>query len=185
VIKNRIALSAILLFLLVVLCLVGLGCPPVYYTKEYQPISEWEQREFNKADRKIYPDDVRQNIVVYESKTVAWAGLIQETHVIQTDEGPDVVYLLEHHYFDWLEDYGPQRERLFLSPRGEGVFKTTWGLKKDTTAAELDDFTNPDHMLIVYGTPLSIEQDVIVLNASYIRGIDRRYYTTEKMDYGR
>lgn len=170
--------------LLVILCLITVfavaGC-----TRVYEPISEWEQTEFDKANRNVYPDDVRENVDLYKTTTVAWTGLIKQVEVVQTNEGPDVIYLLEHHYYDWIEDFGAQSEHIFLSPRGEGDFMTTWELSKDTTAAELEDITDATHLLIVYGLPLSIEGDRIILDASYVRGIDRRYYTTEKMDYGR
>jgi hypothetical protein len=70
---------------------------------------------------------------------VAWTGLIKEVDVVQTEDGPDVVYVLQHHYYDWIEDFGQQREIILLSPRGEGKFKTTSSLKKDITAADLED----------------------------------------------
>lgn len=176
--KRYYFLPVVIIFILTVLLFIG--C-----TRSYQPVSEWEQSEFDKANREIYPDDVRQSIELYKDTTVAWPGLIKSAEVIYDEEGPIVEYLLEHHYYDWIEDSGIQREKIFLSPRGEGEFATTWELHEDITATDLEELTDPTFLLIVYGTPVIVEGNVITLKASYIRGIDSAYYTREKMDYGR
>ncbi|HEY79377.1 MAG TPA: hypothetical protein G4O09_09720 [Dehalococcoidia bacterium] len=172
-------LSALLLFAF------GCICAPPMWSRSYEPISEWEQREYDKANRYIYPDDVREDITKYLSVTIAWTGVIKESTVYQTDEGPDIYDLLEHHYYDWIEDFGAQQERILLSPRGEGLFKTKWCVTKETTQAELDEMTEPGKLLIVYGKPQAMENDIIIVEASYIRDIGKEWYTTEILDYGR
>ena len=155
-------------------------------TKAYQPISEWEKREYDKANRYIYPDDVREDITKYQSTAIAWTGIIKETKVEQTDVGPDIYYLLEHHYYDWIEDINPKQEIIWLSPRGEGTFMTRWGVTKETTPSEMEELTDIGRLLIVYGTPVAVRDDgVIAVESSYIRVIAERFYTTEKLDYGR
>jgi hypothetical protein len=169
-------------FFLLLTVVTGCFCAPPMYTRFYEPISDWEKGEFDKADRSVYPEDVRHDFSQYQSITVAWTGTIEDVQVKETPEGPDVMYLLNHHYYDWIEDFSPRPERILLSPRGEGQFKTTWGLKPGT---QLEEFTDPSQLLIVYGIPISLENEVIIIDASYVRGINKRFYTTEVMDYGR
>ena len=63
---------------------------------------------------------------------------------------------------------------------------TKWGLKKETSQSEIDEMTKLGDLKIVYGTPVAVRDDgVIAVESSYIIGIAKRYYTTEKLDYGR
>ena len=184
---NIMPVMAIIIFLgILALSLVpGCGCPFVSGTAVYHPVSDWEQGEFDKADFSVYPDDVRENRTKYQSTTLAWPGIIVESELNEYDTYLEENYLLEHHYYDWLEDFSPFPERIWLSPRGEGLFKTSWRLKKEANLSEIQEFSEPGVLLIVYGKAISIENDIIEVEASYIRGILEEYYTTERLDYGR
>ena len=158
---------------------------PFPHTSDYQPISDWEQTEFDKARRDVYPDDVRENLEQYESTVVAWPGIILESTIEEREEDIEVTFVLEHHYYDWLEDYSVQREKIFLSPRGEGLFKTSWLLKKDADLAEIREASGPGNLAIVYGIPERMDADAVVVKSTYVRAIDEQWYTTEMLDYGR
>jgi hypothetical protein len=132
-------------------------------SRSYQPISDWEKREFDKANRYIYPDDVRSDITKYQSTTIAWTGIVKDTEVIQTSEGPDIIYLMEHHYYDWIDDINPQKQFIWLSPRGEGLFQTRWGLKKETTQSEIEEMTKLGDLQIVYGKPQAVNDDGVII----------------------
>jgi hypothetical protein len=163
----------------------GCGCPFVSGTAVYHPVSDWEQGEFDKADFSVYPDDVREDIAKYQNTTLAWTGIIVESELNEYDTHFEWVYLLEHHYYDWLEDFSPNPARIWLSPRGEGFFKTSWGLKKEWPLSEIQEMGEPGILLIVYGKAISAEDDIIEVEASYIRGILEQFYSTEILDYGR
>jgi hypothetical protein len=154
-------------------------------SRYYEPASEWERREFERADRYVYPDDVRQDPEQYPSATVAWPGVIVDSTFHEEEEGMEAVLLLEHHYFDWIEDFGAQPERFFLSPRGEGAFKASWSLEQGAAARQLRDAARPGNLAIVYGVPNGIEGDAVNLKSVYVRIIDQACYTTEILDYGR
>jgi hypothetical protein len=164
----------------------GCGCPiPIMGSGDYQPVSDWEQSEFDKADFSVYPDDVRENIANYQDTTLAWAGIIVESELIEYDTYFEATYLLEHHYYDWIEDISPSPEWVWLSPRGEGFFRASCKLKKEANLSEIQEYSEPGVLLIVYGKAISIEDDIIEVDASYLRSILEKYYTTEKIDYGR
>jgi len=169
---------------------VGICCCAVLHTECYHPFSEWEMDEMNKANLWVYPNDVRPNIVNYFDTLVAWPGLIKEDSFYRSDDQVVLELLLEHRYYDWLEDYGMQREKIFLSPRGEGLFKTTWLLKPE--AADIGMFnilkktTAKGNLVIVYGYPDSITEDSIVfLKSTYIRPFPKGYFRCDMIDYGR
>jgi len=183
--KYNIALTTIILIVIIALISSCGGAPLLPGSRLYQPISDWEKREFDKANRSIYPDDIRKDLTSYKSSTIAWAGIVKQTEVLKVEGGTAFYFTLEHHYFDWIEDFGIQRERIFLSPKGEGLFKTSWGLTQDVPQSEIEEIKSPGYLLIVYGQPTEIQDKTVVIEASYIRGISKKLYTTERMDYGR
>lgn len=146
----------------------------VPHTRKYQPISEWEKTEFNKANLDVWPGDVRENLEKYNSTTVAWTGVILEVETVEEEDNIQIIFLAEHHYYDWLEDFGYQPERIFLCTRGEGKFKTLWNLKKSTDISKISE--EKGKLLIAYGTPYDIVGDVIRLNTTYIRVIDKKWF---------
>jgi len=126
---------------------------------------------------------VRADFEKYDSLRAAWPGIILNAEVRPTDSAIALDLLVEHHYYDWIEDFSVQQEKIFLSPRGEGLFRTTWWLKLDADTAKLAQ-TEGD-MAIVYGIPTALEDSVVVLKAYYVRLIDKQWFATDIMDYGR
>jgi hypothetical protein len=155
------------------------------HTRAYQPVSPLEQREFEKAKCDVYPDDVRKALAKYQSTVAAWPGIIIESNFQEYEDKVEVVFLFEHHYYDWLEDFSIQREKIFLSPRGEGLFQTSWFLKKDANLSEFKKSASPGNLAIVYGMPEKIEDNIVVLKCNYIRVIDKQWYRMDVLDYGR
>jgi hypothetical protein len=158
------------------------GCVP--HTRAYRPVSTLEQQAFDRADRNVFPEDVRHAMARYSGTMLAWAGVIVSSEFVEERDQVEIKFLLEHHYYSWIEDFSVQRERVFLSPRGEGRFRTKWIVRKDAEA--MRSAARPGTLLIVYGTPEQIADDgSISLRAAYIRGIDAQWYRTDVMDYGR
>lgn len=152
----------------------------------YKPISDREQWVYNSASKSIYPDDVREDTKKFGDSLLVWAGIIKNYTVNKLENKTELELLIEHHYYDWIEDYGMQREKIFLSPRGEGLFKTKWYLNKDVDLKNVDNFSKKGNMAIVYGKPIEMQDDsTIVLECIYLRGIDKLWYRTDVMDYGR
>ena len=155
--------------------------PPGPGSREYKPVSDWEKYAYGKADRNVFPNDVRADLHKYDSLRAAWPGIILECEPVTNDSGITLNMLIEHHYYDWIEDFGAQHERIFLSPRGEGLFKTKWEVKPDP-----EEIANSvGDMAIVYGLPIDLEDSVVVLGAFYIRVIDQQWFATDIFDYGR
>ena len=158
------------------LTLLTTGC-----VKHYRPLSEKEETEFNQANFAIYPDDVRRRINRYSNQEVAWAGIILESHFVEHEEYTEAVFLVEHHYYDWIEESLPPH--MWLSPRGEGKFKTSWLLQKNCEGTK--QLGAPGNLLIAYGFPDHMEENAVVLKSNYIRGVQKKFFTTQMIDYGR
>jgi hypothetical protein len=73
---------------------------PTSDISSYKPISDWEQREFDKADRNVKPNEVRKNLEEYRDVTAAWAGIILEVETQELSDCYKVTLLLEHFYYD-------------------------------------------------------------------------------------
>jgi hypothetical protein len=165
-----------------------LCCSPILapHTKPYHPYSEWEVDEYKKANVNIFPDDVRKDINTFKDTVIAWPGIIQTQELKRYEDKVDVELVLEHHFYDWLEDYGLQKEKIFLSPQGEGLFTTIWSLRSDVNLEEWNRMVNIGDLAIVYGYPDSINLDSIIsIRSTYIRSFPRDYYCTDILDYDR
>jgi hypothetical protein len=146
----------------------------------------WEVSEYKKSNVNVFPDDVRKDLDMFKDTMIAWPGIIKTHQLKKYDDKVDVELVLEHHYYDWLEDYGLQKEKIFLSPQGKGVFTTIWPLRSDVDLEEWDRMVNDGDLTIVYGYPDSILIDsTIVIKSTYIRSFPKDFYRTDMLDYGR
>ena len=169
------------LFLLLCFLLVSAGCVPS--SRLYKPISAWEETAFKKANREIFPDDVRNDFAAHDSSRIAWPGIVLEAEREHTDSTIIVHFKVEHHYDDWIEDFSIQQERIFLSPQGEGLFSTDWYLNPAADTSTLSESIGS--MIIVYGIPTAVVDSVIDVSAYYVRVIDKQWFATDIFDYGR
>jgi len=173
------------LFLIAVLLFLS-GCPgPFPGSQPYKPLPKWERQFFQKAKRDIYPSDVRKSPETYEKTLVVWPGIIKGI-TIDSENGSQIArFTIEHHYFDWIEDQGMQGEKFFLSPRGEGLFALAWRVDTEEDKLFIEQFA-VDDMIIAYGYPSMIKDDLIgFYPTENIRGIKRKWYRTDVLDYGR
>lgn len=175
--RSILALGLVCTFIILV------GCPIGPYSRYYKPPSDNESYAFERADRTIYPNDVRLDFSQYDSARVAWPGIILGTELTRTDSSLEAHLRIEHHYYDWIEDFGTQQERIFLSPRGEGLFETQWDFKPETDPAMIQGSVG--NMVIVYGIPAAVIDSVITVRAYYVRVIDQQWFATDIFDYGR
>ncbi|OAI19162.1 MULTISPECIES: hypothetical protein [Methylomonas] len=154
-------------------------------SREYQPLLQWEAGFYQQARRDVFPKQVREQPTPFRDALVAWAGVITAIEYKGDGASKAVRITARHHYFDWIEDAGAQRERFFLSPRGEGKFAVFWGVGNLSDQKFIDQFSVGD-MLVAYGSPSFIEQDFIGLNPTKnIRGIKPNWFRMDILDYGR
>jgi hypothetical protein len=162
---------------LIVLLLLG-GC-----VRNYSPLSSWESQEFQNSDFTIHPNDIRQNLSLWKDFQIAWVGVIQECEFYETETSYEVILLLEHHYFDWKEENFEPDQMYYPSSLGQGLFQTSWYLKK---SADLEYFKTryiPGNLAIVYALPDTVIKDVVLVDSRYIRIIDRKNFSLDQSSY--
>ena len=152
----------------------------------YQPATKAEAELARRADKEIYPQNVRDSLTRFTSTLIVWPGIVRR--MVSSASGDSITLVLEHHYFDWKEDHGCQRELYFLSPRGEGLFRLTI----PPIAARAPGFTGKPTigaLVIAYAMPTSVDtlegQPSITVSAKGVNIIEPRWYRTDAFSYGR
>jgi hypothetical protein len=162
------------------------GCPGIAPgSRAYRPLPQWEARFSAQADRRVFPNDVRQHPDSFTNTLVAWTGIITDIEYL-TNPAPRMVrFTAAHHYFDWIEDISIQRERFFMSPRGEGSFAVRWIAESPDDQKFVDQFAVGD-MLVAYGYPTVIRTNYVGLNPTMnLRAFKPQWFRTDILDYGR
>lgn len=170
--------------------LLGLSaCATTFSSREYAPDTPERQAIYKKARKDVYPKQVRQNAARYADDTIAWAGIVKSTELFQSPYGPAVRVLIEHRYFDWIEDHGAQPERFFLSPRGEGDFLIIVKPDAGMDQKAIDRLVPPGTMAIAVGSPYvkaaEFKDKPLALLTDYFQFIEQKWYRTDVFDYGR
>lgn len=167
--------------LTVALALVFIGCAgPTSY--DYEP-DEDEAGIMARANRDIYPADVRADPHRYKDSLVAWAGVIARRDAQDVPGGVDVIFVVDHRYFDWRTSYG-MGPRYLLSTKGEGRFVTQWKFTNRSAIEAKGSGFDVGEMIVVYGRPEYFENGLMVV-ADYVRGIDHFWFTGKGGPYGR
>ena len=170
------------IFILIILVFIS-GCLPPNCVP-YRPLPGLEKQLYNVAKRKVTPNNVRKLPDKYIKTLVVWTGIIKNIDS-NKEQGTEFFQItVEHHYFDWIENRGAQKEMFFLSPRGEGTFIAAWSAGNAQEYEFIRHFTVGD-MIIAYGRPCMTEDDILVLNPTVnIRPVKPQWFSTEIPDYG-
>ena len=150
-------------------------------SKPFAPESPLEKQLYARAQRNVLPDDVRQNLPGYRSSIILWTGIIKVIEPTMIDGGAGSRLVVEHHYWDFIQDYGRQRAIAFLSPRGEGLFEAIFAVDMPADKVHAED------MAIVYGIPTGLSSDGgrVLVDGKILRVLPRDRYATDIWDYGR
>lgn len=161
-----------------------LGCGPSQNASRlYTPMEgTFEAPLFQRSRRDVFPDDLRQKPKEYAGQPLALTGIVQGSRI----EGSTIVTDYEHHYWDWVEDYGGQAERVFLSSRGEGRFRCHQDLKAFLQGSNVP-LPKKGFLAIVYGELKSTAKDqtVVLSCAPIIKTLPPGLFAINIWDYGR
>ena len=157
------------------------GCPLAPGSRMFAPEGPLEKRLFPYAKRDVFPDDVRKDPAAHRATVLLWSGIIQSADAVPVAGGTGLRLVIEHHYWDFIEDYSIQRAIAFLSPRGEGTFEVLFAF------AIPAERVRPQDMAIVYGSPIGAagSADHVILDGAVLRTLPRDKYATDIWDYGR
>lgn len=175
--------------IVLMLLAAGLAGCATYSSGPFTPPAKTDQETFGKARKDVYPRDVREHPERYRDDSIAWAGIVKNVEVFRSRVGPSVKVLVEHRYFDWIEDHGAQPELFFLSPRGEGDFMIVLKPEGEMTSEEASRLIPAGTMVVavgkVYMPSAADRRFPLALLTEYRQFIGAKWYRTDVFDYGR
>jgi hypothetical protein len=131
----------------------------------------------------LYPEDFRKSFRQFYGERVRWTGIILESEFYENPENYEIVLLMEHRYYDWKIEMTGSPDVLYLSRLGEGLFQTNWLLKKNANLEYFMKRFGRGNLAIVYATPDTVINDVVLVESSYIRIIDSAKFRANQLDY--
>jgi len=99
------------------------------------------------------------------------------------DSNKNVTFQLENKYWDYVEDYSIQDEKMFVSEKGEGKFFVTLSYISPEQLEDFKKFPEENKLFLVYGIFKELVNGFPVLSAKKIKYIDYEFYTTKVMSY--
>ena len=155
---------------------------------EYKPINLGEDEALKKADKSIFPDDVRRDFKKYENKSVVWTGIVDTVIYYRPADTIMLVDVhLQHRYYDFIEDFSIQQEKMFVSPHGEGdyVFRQAIVGKHnfDEIKAGLMKSVFKECLIFSYGVVSFVQDSIPCLSAENIRIVFPDNYATNILSY--
>jgi hypothetical protein len=157
-------------------------------SSHYKPLDPEEEECLIKADKSILPDEVRNDFKSTKNKSVIWTGIVDT--VIYSKPNDTVLLVdvyLQHRYYDFIEDFSIQQEKMFVSPFGEGLYvfrKAIMGKQPfDKIKTDLQKSIFKECLIFSYGIVESLHDSIPYLSAENIRIVFPENYATNIFSY--
>ncbi len=151
--------------------------------QRYQPQSHWEEWAYQQSRDDLHPEDFRQSFRKFKGERVRWTGIIRESEFYENPENYEVILLMEHRYFDWKVEKISSPDLMYPSKSGEGLFQTSWLLKKNADLEYFMERFGRGNLAIVYAMPDTVIDNVVLVESDYIRIIDPSNFQAEQLNY--
>ena len=145
----------------------------------YKPDS-WEKPYFDSSLKAAFPSDLIKNTGNYSGKLIHLIGIVDSVY---TDSNNMVQFRLENKYWDYIEDYSIQDEKMFVSEKGDGKFIVTLSNVSPDEWETVKNFPKENKLFLVYGMFKEIVNGLPVIAATGIKYIDYEWYTTRVFSY--
>jgi hypothetical protein len=145
----------------------------------YKP-DNWEKQFYDSSIKTAFPSDLIKHSNKYSDKLIHLIGIVDSVYI---DSNKTVTFLLENKYWDYIEDYSIQDEKMFVSEKGDGKFLVT---VSNVTYEQLENYKRfpAEHKLfLVYGDFKELSNNIPVLAARQIKYFDYEVYTTTVFSY--
>lgn len=153
----------------------------------YKPTNPGEDESLKNADKSILPFDVKRSSQTFENKSVVWTGIVKKLDIYSKNNETIADIYLEHRYYDFIEDFSIQQEKMFVSPFGEGEYilrqKMNSEIPFDEIKKELPKIIFKECFLITYGKVGKIENKVPILKYENLRIVFPENYATNIFSY--
>ncbi len=165
--------------------LILYACPMAPGSRIYKPVNI-EQTYFAQSTRCFLPNDAKKlKNEIDRNKLLNWTGIINGVNIINDRDSLKFIIIVDHKYWDFIEDFSIQDEKIFLSEKGEGIFYFT---KKYPLSykPKLDSISNNyeiNDFIICYGNLKNSFENIPELNAQFSRVISNKFYSTKIWRY--
>ncbi|MFT3702629.1 MAG: hypothetical protein QM802_09675 [Agriterribacter sp.] len=148
-------------------------------SNSYKP-DEWEKPYFDSSIRSAFPSDLIKHPEKYTDKLIHLIGIVDSVYI---DSSKNITVLLENKFWDYIEDYSIQDEKMFVSEKGDGKFLVTLPDIGTGQFEALQKFPAENKLFLVYGNFKGLTNNLPVLSAAQIKYIDYEFYSTKIFSY--
>lgn len=148
-------------------------------SNQYKP-DNWEKPYYDSSLKTAFPSDLTKHSEKYLEKLIHLIGIVDSVYI---DSGKIVTFRLENKYWDYIEDYSIQDEKMFVSGKGDGKFLVTLSNISPEQFESFKRFPSENKLFLVYGIFKELANGLPVLSARQIKYIDYELYTTKIYSY--
>ena len=145
----------------------------------YRP-DNWEKPYYDSSLKSAFPSDLARHPDKYLDKLIHLIGVVDSVYF---DSSNNVTFRLDNKYWDYIEDYSIQDEKMFVSEKGDGKFLVTLSNSSPEQIADFKRFPSENKLFLVYGNFKELAHTLPVLIARQIKYIDFKLYTTKVFSY--
>ncbi len=145
----------------------------------YKP-DNWEKPYYDSSLKSAFPSDLTNHPDKYLNKLIHLIGIVDSVYI---DSSRNVTFRLENKFWDYIEDYSIQDEKMFVSEKGDGNFFVTISNISSEQFEDFKKFPAENKLFLVYGNFEKLTNNFPVLAARQIKYIDYEFYTTKVFSY--
>lgn len=148
-------------------------------SNQYKP-DKWEKDFYENSIKTAFPSDLIKNPDQYSDQLIQLIGIVDSVYV---DNDKNLTFILENKYWDYIEDYSIQDEKMFVSDKGDGKFMVTVSNFNPEQIAAFKKFPTEKKLFLVYGNYKELSNNIPVLTAKLIKYFDHEVYSTSIFSY--
>jgi hypothetical protein len=152
-------------------------------SRSYRPLP-WEAELYQAYGKYPFPNEVVPD--TDSGKSLQWLGVIDTFWVEGNDSASSLYIKAQHKYWDYVEDFSIQREKMFVSPFGGGPFvyrKEIANRPIDTVYKDMAELAHKNNIGIFYGKIAGSRVSPPLLDGTRARFIHRQFYSTGIWSY--
>lgn len=153
-------------------------------SSRHYKLDDWEKPLWDSSLRNGFPSSLVKHPDQFKGKLIHLIGILDSVTVdMQNPDSTRITLLLTNKYWDYVEDYSIQDEKMFVSPLGDGKFRVRFSIPGKPAEGEINKINSPNTLFLVYGYFDSVADDIPVLTARQLKYVDYKWYSTKIFYY--
>ena len=145
----------------------------------YKPDS-WEKPFYDSSVKSVFPSDLIKHPDKYSGKLIHLVGIVDSVYL---DNANMIWIRFDQHYWDYIEDYSIQDEKMFISEKGEGNCWVTVPADLAGDTAAIKKFPAEHKLLLLYGNFKELFNGLPLFTAVQVKYFDYTVYSTKIFSY--